>query len=104
MSDDLVYHGTAKHCDGIPQLTARIRELEAEREDLLQSIADITTQKCNAEAERDALRRDAERYRWLRQRAAAQDVLLRRALYENELDQAIDALREGDAALGGGEG
>jgi DNA repair exonuclease SbcCD ATPase subunit len=28
----------------------------AEREKLLQCIADITTQKCNAEAERDALR------------------------------------------------
>jgi hypothetical protein len=78
MSDALLRHADNRFAvDGdvlVRNLAARVRALEAER---------------------DALRRDAERYRWLRQRAAAQDVLLRRALYEDELDQAIDALREG---------
>jgi hypothetical protein len=46
------YHGTAKHCDGIPQLTARIRELEAERDALRVLLV---------EAERYA-----EMYKWIR--------------------------------------
>ena len=40
----------------IVELMGDVSDLWAERESLLQSIADITTQKCNAEAERDALR------------------------------------------------
>jgi hypothetical protein len=41
--------------EAVYTLTESLKRAEAEREDLLQSIADITTQKCNAEAERDTL-------------------------------------------------
>jgi hypothetical protein len=78
------------------QLRVKCAALEAERDEARDRAVQLFTELQAVKAERDALLRDAERYRWLRQRAAAQDVLLRRALYEDELDRAIDALREGE--------
>jgi hypothetical protein len=43
-------------------------------------------------AERDALVADAERYRWLRKRGPQQDFAS--ALWEDDMDAAIDAARK----------
>lgn len=65
-------------------------------------IAVLTTELARVKAERDAALKDAERYRWLRERCDAADIAVfnMRGLdgdntVSHEVDAAIDAAREG---------
>ena len=99
-----------RHADGVPQkywgpirvLGDAIAALRAERDALRAELAEDAggwARAERAEAECDALRADAERYRWLRaaqsQTARNWIVINNRNMYgEHELDAAIDAARK----------
>ena len=96
--------------DALVQLRERIAALEAERDCANDRAATHLADAYSMRDQRDALKVDAERYRWLRKfgedgtpHIAVEDYIPRlsqqsdfriRWLYEKEADAAIDAARE----------
>ncbi len=80
-----------------------IAELRAERDALAAAMpsegADAALAYAAMKTERDALRADAQRYRWLRDEESAHiiEMLVAPGLHRNQVDAAIDAAKGADA-------
>lgn len=88
INDDLAY---------IRQLERELNAAKTERDAKGQQLALCYDRMNRAEAERDALRQDAERYRWLRKYRGGSREEPWAMIFDSELEEFIDAAMKGAA-------